>query len=157
MQVQNIADRKHCIFIISPSPQSTRSLASRCTSSRHSRCDTGDQSSYQHITHSEFPLHLMQRNNFPVFPIANDHHHNSTSHHGPQYRTYENKARTFQNCFVASFPAMRFRILLPPGCSSMKPDKSYTFSSILTQMFSGLLCADSSEGEIVLDILNTYH
>lgn len=25
----------------------------------------------------------------------------------------------FQNCFVESFPAMRFRILEPPGCSSM--------------------------------------
>lgn len=27
----------------------------------------------------------------------------------------------FQNCFDASLPATRFRILAPPGCSSMKP------------------------------------
>jgi len=44
----------------------------------------------------------------------------------------------FQNCFDASLPTTRLRILEPPGCSSMKFVTSYTFESII--MYIPLSC-----------------
>jgi len=60
----------------------------------------------------------------------------------------------FQNCFVASFPATRFRILAPPGCSSTNPVTSYTFSStMIYKPASGVLWLATSATEKDFDIL----
>lgn len=62
---------------------------------------------------------------------------------------------TFQNCLLASFPATRFKILAPPGCSSTKPVTSYTVLSMMMYMpsLALALCLATSASVNVLDML----